>query len=142
MENNKLAILLAVVALSAFLIGGGLGVLYEIRLNPEVKKVADLAPTVDVLSSKVMQTVVTVGSVKSVSSDHIVLASNGDTTTIAITPATKFYGYAGQQSAGAPVANAVTINDLKAGQYVSATLKILPGGTLQCDAIYIIIPTK
>ncbi len=117
MEKKQLTILIIAGAL-IFLIGGGLGVASQ--LSAVRQKVRTEA--FDILSSKVITSVSAYGKVTKIEGRDITLNNLGDNLSVSMPDNVKVYSFVDSSQ------QAAAFEDIKIGDSINATLKLLPTG--------------
>lgn len=142
-KNMKTALIfLAVVGVIIFILGFGLGILYEIK-TPAFQKIKTAEPTINVLSSKVVQTANAFGEVKNITGNNVTLTYLGDEITMNIANNAQVFlaipqkdPKTGNLLTGIPIVGKFT--DIKIGDQISVTFKIDPlNGQINGNQIYI-----
>lgn len=147
METKNVVISLAVAGLIILVIGFGVGAFYQTQVqlakNPALKKAIAIEPTVNILTSKTIQSIMAYGQVEKISANNITLSYAGDKITVAVKSSAQIYSSiavkdskTGNLATGAP--QLVKFSDIKTGQGISVTLKILPTGQMEADSVYIL----
>lgn len=143
---KKDIILLIAAGFIIFAIGGGLGILYQSQA-PEIKRAIDMAPAISVLSSKAVQSIVAYGQVEKIEVRNITLVYAGEKITIAVEDNAQIFSSIAQKDP--KTGNLATGNpqkaefkDIKTGDMVSITLKILADGKIEGESVFIFATTK
>lgn len=134
MNRENLTILI-IVGVVFFAVGVMLGILYQTQ-KPEVQQALKLSPTVKTLSSGVVQSISAFGQVKKIEGNKITLAYSGEELTVNIREGAQVFIPAPVQSADNTPKRA-NFSDIKTGNSVSITLKILPSGDVQGESVFI-----
>ena len=143
--NKNLTILLIIIGgIAIFVLGGGLGVLYQIQKDvSQIEKLQAMESVLKVtnsalkvkesmlkgLSSKVVTSMVAQGEVVKIEGENITVRNNGETLIVSIGNNSKIYS----------IAKKVALNpkDIKVGDNLSITFKLLPEGQLDGQLILI-----
>ena len=143
-------ILLVIGGLVVFALGAGAGVFYQIQKqakDPVIQKAIQIQPTVNILTSKTVQTIGAFGTVQKIDGRNITIAYGGDQITANIAADAQIFSSnptkdpkTGNITTGIP--QVVTLADIKVGDQLTVSLKILPNGQLQGDSVYILIPSQ
>ena len=125
--NRNFLILLIIAVLFAFVLGGGLGILYQTQKSAS----QIVSPSIKGLSSKVIiSSIVARGEVVKIEGKNITLKNEGETLTVNISDNSKIY------SSGKIVGPG--IGGIKVGDNLQITLKLLPNSQLEGQLILIL----
>jgi hypothetical protein len=142
-------ILFVIAGLVIFALGIGIGIFYQTRIqlsNPAIQKAVQIQPTVNILTSKVVQSITAFGSVEKIDGKNLTLTYGGDQITVNISANAQIYSSTpttnaktGNLISGVP--QLVSFGTIKIGDQLTVNLQILPNGQLQANSIYILIPS-
>ena len=147
--NNKgfsnTIILLIVGGLIIFAVGIGLGIFYQSQSqskNPAIQQAIKIQPTINILASKTVQSIVVTGRVVKIVGRNMTLTYAGDQITTGIGANAQIFSSALTKDpvtknliSGVP--QPVDFSTIAAGDNVTATLKMLPTGQLEGESVYI-----
>lgn len=130
--------LLVGAGLLLLIFGVGLGVLFQDKQessSPSNK----ITEAVKALSSKTVPSIVAYGQVTKIDGRDITLSYNGDNITITIDANGQVYSFV-NDSTGKPVQKKVEFKEVKVGDNLNITLKLLSDGQLQGQSVFILLP--
>ena len=130
---NKITLIVSsiIIALVIFVAGGGLGVFYQAQKDaPQLEKTTAVLKNP---SSKVISTATAYGKVEKIEGKNITLSYGGDSIVIGATDNTKVYSYSDKSAR-----QEVEYSTIKKGDNIDITIKILPDGGLNAEAIFIL----
>lgn len=141
--DQKNLVIFAVIGLVIFIVGGGLGILYQSKNPAQVVKIQ----AVQTLSSKVIPSITAFGQVSNIDGKNITLSFGGDSLTIKIRDDAQVYlpATSTTDKNGKPVISpqqTAQFSDIKKGENVSVNLKLLPDGQLEGQLVIIITAQK
>ena len=137
-DNNTLVFLIAG-GLAIFLLGGGLGMFYQFQKDTVRNDQNDkILKTADTLSSELVPSMVAFGQVASVIGRDITIFSNdGKVLSVKINENAPIYSYiAGSKEPN--IQSRVALNEIKKGNMVNITMKLMPDGSLTGQLILIL----
>jgi flagellar basal body-associated protein FliL len=134
--NKKQLTILIISGAVIFIIGVVAGIFLGGIVGPQKAKVA----AANNLSSKVVSSMVVYGKVKSISGRNITLDNLGDTSTISIAASAPVYSFRTSEGVMAKVQQIVKFGDIRIGDNVNISVKLLPSGQLQGSSV-IVLPT-
>lgn len=140
---NKVLISLSVIgAIVVFILGGGVGVLYQNQQVAPSQKNQTMEATIKTLSSKAVPSIVAFGQATKIDGKNITLSLNGDSITISVNDDAQIYSLAQQVATGtgAPIPQTqqkVEFKDIKTGDNLNISLKVLSDGQLKGERILI-----
>jgi preprotein translocase subunit YajC len=133
-DNKKQLAIIITAGIIIFLIGGILGI-FIYRLQN--KNIVENKKAVSSLSSKVVSSVVVYGQVKSINGKSITLSNLGDDLTIIIADNAQVFSFA-----TATVQQKVNFEDIKVGDSVNISVKLLSTGQLEGLSVIILPQSK
>lgn len=140
MDNKNQLVNFIIVGIVCFLLGGGIGIISMQNASQRTKIEA-----ANSLSSKVVSSIVAYGQVKSINGRNITLSNLGDELSILIADNAQVYSFsapvAGKNGVVAPVQQIIKFGDIKIGDSVNVSVKLLPSGQIQGTSIIILPPT-
>ncbi|MCX6721058.1 MAG: hypothetical protein NT026_00420 [Candidatus Staskawiczbacteria bacterium] len=138
---QKALIFLIIAGIIIFALGVWLGIFYAYK-NPGVKNAQTVQPTINILSSKIVQTATAFGRVQKIDGNKITLTSQGDTATISVKTGAQIFSALAQKDpksgnlvTGVP--KPVSFADIKVGDAITITFKIDASGNLEGDQVFI-----
>ncbi|MCX6721059.1 MAG: hypothetical protein NT026_00425 [Candidatus Staskawiczbacteria bacterium] len=148
--DNKTVILIIVIAIVMFFAGGGVGMMVQNPLNltpapaPTANTNASAAnatatATIKALSSKVVPSITAYGKVTSINGNKITLSSGGDS--IIMNVIENVPVFSSMQQIGLPNAQnqpKLGFKDIKKGDILNITLKVLPDGQFLGQEVVIV----
>ena len=144
MDRKNLTIII-VVAVVAVIIGLALGMSLSktsVVNNPQSNK---FESAVKALSSKVIPSIIAYGQVTKIENKNITLTYNKETLTIPLTQSTSIYSFvapvAGSKTA-APTQKKSAFSEIKVGDSLNITIKLLPDGTIEGQSVIILMKAK
>jgi hypothetical protein len=128
-----------------FAIGGGLGILYQnqkLQSDKEIQQAIFMAPTVKALSSKAVQSIVAYGQVERIEGRSITLVYAGEKITVTLKDNAEIFSSIAKKdpktgNLKTPAPEKAEFKDIKTGDMVSITLKILADGKIQGESVFI-----
>ena len=96
-----------------------------------------LQPVINTLSSGVIQSIVASGQIQNISGRTIVLISGNDKAILNVPKSAQVFSYTGKNGIASGTPEAVNFSNLKIGNNITANLKLLSGGQIECNSIYI-----
>jgi hypothetical protein len=138
--NKNLIILLTIGALFVFVLGGGMGIFYQVQkdaLQLEKGKIAE--KSLKVISSKLTQAVVIYGEVSNIDQEKktFTLSAQGDSIDITMKKDSLAY-LLSNNSNGVPVRTQIDFKDIKNKDMVRSFLEFLPDGQIASFLVMII----
>jgi len=141
--DKKTSIVLFVISAVFFVLGGGLGVLYQEQKS--VSEIQDSPKTkaVQTLSSKVIPSITAFGQLTNIDGRNVTLTFGGDSLTVKIRDDAQIYlpATTTKDSKGNPVTapqQTAKFSDIKVGDNVSVNLKLLPDGQIEGQLVIIL----
>ncbi|MBI3337055.1 MAG: hypothetical protein HY005_00320 [Candidatus Staskawiczbacteria bacterium] len=135
---NKI-ILIVLVGLLCLILGAGAGFWYKtLQVSPQIEKTAAIMKA---LSSKTVLSTVAYGKVSKIEGRDITLAYNGDSIKISMAANSPVYSFV-NDSAGKPVQKKVDLREIKIGDNLNITIKLLPDGQIQGQSALILLSNK
>lgn len=132
--NKNLLTTFIIIGLVFFVLGGGLGVFYQIQKDiPLLEK----SEAINVLSSKVIPSIVAYGRVTDISEKNITLTFSGDTLIIKIKDTASIYSFVPDEE-GNSNRQKTNFSQIKKGDNVSVNLNMLPDGQLEGESVIIL----
>ena len=138
--NKLLTFLFTIGAVFIFVLGGGAGILYQTQKDaPQIDKLASLLKRI---TSRAIPSITAYGQVASIEGKNITLASGGDNIIVSVRGDTEIYSFAQptaqkQEQAVLPTKQLVKFEDIKKGDTLNISLKVLPDGQLEGNTIII-----
>jgi hypothetical protein len=136
--NPGKVILSIAILLVVFLMGGGLGIMYQAQKTPASPAVPQQVtpPIVKQLSSKIFATITAYGQITDINGTNITLTYAGDTTTIKVKDNVIVYSFV-TDSKGVPSQKTIDFNQLKKGDSVNVNCVLLSDGSLEGHSVLI-----
>lgn len=147
---NKLLISLLIIgAVSLFVLGGGVGVLYQTQKDaPQIEalqatelKLQKIELVTKSLASKTISLISAYGQVQNIDGKNITLSFSGDSITVGLADNVQVLAFVGDGK-GKTSYQPYDFSQIKKGYTVSVNLKLLSDGTLQGQAIIIMPPSN
>lgn len=136
---NKITPTVLISSLLFLILGGGIGFLYKtLQISPQIKKTAAVIKD---LSSKTVLSTVVYGQVSKIKGKDISLSYNGDSITISMAEKAPVYSFV-SDSAEAPLQKKVDFKELKVGDNLNITIKLLPDGQIQGQSALVLLSSK
>jgi len=135
--DSKNLVLIIIIALVFFVLGGGAGV-YFISQTPLTKEGAANQIALKTLSSKVIPSIVAYGEVTNISGKNVTVAYAGDSATVAIANSAQVYSFIQQAGSASPTQQKTDFAAIKKGDTLNIALKLLADGTLQGQSVIIL----
>ena len=135
---NKLnsTFLMVISGLVLLVLGFGAGFFYKtFQVSPQLEKSMALIKT---LSSKTVLSTVAYGQVSEITGNDITLSYNGDNIKISMTENSPVYSFV-NDSSGNPVQKKVDFKQIKIGDSLNITIKLLPDGQIQSQSALILV---
>ncbi|MDP3882990.1 MAG: hypothetical protein Q8Q48_02955 [Candidatus Staskawiczbacteria bacterium] len=133
--NKANILILILIGAVLFVIGGGLGIFYQTQKDaPYLKK----ASTIDVLGSKVIPSVVAYGRVTKIEGRNISLTYMGDSLTVQVKDGAQVSSFVSSSGSKTPVQTKASFNDIKIGNDINISVKVLTDGQLQGESVFIL----
>lgn len=129
--NLTVPILIGVVL---FIVGVALGIFYQMQIG---FKSAIEVKTVNALASKVIPSIVAYGKVTAIEGQNVTLSFGGDTLMVPITADAQVFAFTNTTATSAPVQQKTTFDKLKVGDNINISVKVLEGGKMQGESIFI-----
>jgi hypothetical protein len=145
--DRKNLVILIIVAIVFFVVGGGVGVMYQNQMGVVPANEAPKIQAVQTLSSKVIPSITAFGQVSSIEGKDVTLTFGGDSLKIKVRDDAQIYlpATSTTDQNGKPVTSAqqtAKFSDIKVGDNVSVNLKLLPDGQIEGQMVIIITAAK
>ncbi len=142
--NKIILIVSAIIAgLLLLALGASLGVSYQAQQasisSPQLDQLEKTTAAVKFLSSKTVPSIVAYGQVTKIEDRDITLSYGGDSIKANIEENSLVYSFI-NDSQGKPAQKQVDFKEIKIGDNLNITLKLLPDGQLQGQSIFILLP--
>ncbi len=147
MSKPIAVVLFIILAIAIFVIGGGLGVLYQTQQNT-VAPVANtqctekMALAVKALSSQLVSSIIAYGQVENINGRNITLSSEGKNLTVSIENNATISLVVASAKNSQTTTKTMTLQDIKKGDSLNIDLKVSPDGSLSGRRIYILPVVK
>ena len=136
---NKITPTVLISSLLFLILGGGIGFLYKtLQISPQIKKTAAVIKD---LSSKTVLSTVVYGQVFKIEGKNISLSYNGDSITISMAEKAPVYSFV-SDSTETPLQKKVDFKELKVGDNLNITIKLLPDGQIQGQSALVLLSSK
>ena len=141
--SKNLIILLIIGAVFIFVLGGGLGVLYQTQKDaPQIKKSQAAELALKGLTLKVVQPITAYGQVSKVEGRNVTLTSGGESLTIRIKENASIFSSVQTDSLAKGAKDTITkkigLKDVRIGDNLIITMKLFPDGQLEGQTVAII----
>jgi hypothetical protein len=138
MNKISLTVLFIIGGLVFLVAGAGLGILYQTQQTaPQLEKINT---AVKFLSSKTVPSIVAYGQVANIDGRNLTLAFNGDNITIAINEDATVNSFV-KNEAGTMAQKKSDFSQIKKGDTLNITIKVLPDGQIQGVSVIVINST-
>ena len=143
MYSKKQLIILIIVGVVLFLLGGAVGII-AIQGGAQQGKIK----MANSLSSKVVSSIVAYGQVKSIDARNLTLANLGDSLTVPVASTAQIYAFITPATTGkskttsAPIQQTVSFQNIKVGDNVNVTIRLLATGQLEGSSVIILPASK
>ncbi|HLD52070.1 MAG TPA: hypothetical protein VJA82_02085 [Sediminibacterium sp.] len=144
MERKNLTIII-VVAVVAVIIGLALGMNLSPKSAVSKEQSNKFETAVKSLSSKVIPSIIAYGQVTKIENKNITLTYNNETLTIPLTQSTSIYTFVAPETGSkttAPTQKKAAFSEIKVGDSLNITIKLLPDGTIEGQSVIILIKAK
>ena len=135
--NKTTSIVLIIISGLVFLVlGGGMGFLYKtLQVSPQIEKTTAIIKD---LSSKTVLSTVAYGQVSKIEGKDITLSYDSDNIKISMAENSPVYSFV-NDSTGKPVQKKVDFKQIKIGDTLNITIKLLPDGQIQSQSALILL---
>ena len=137
MEKSNLIVLL-LIGVVIFFVGAGLGIFYQIKIGSrstvEVK-------TVNSLASKVIPSIVAYGKVTKIEGRNVTVSYGGDTLVVPVKDDAQVFAFTNTTATSAPIQQKSTFNEVKVGNNINISVKVLDDGQMLGESIFIMPST-
>jgi hypothetical protein len=144
MFSAKQITILIIAGVLLLLLGAGVGALLS-RASLQQTKVN----AVNSLASRVISSIVAYGQVKNINGRNITLSNLGDDLTITVADSAQIYSFVtpsttdkNKTATTAPVQQTVGFGNVKVGDNINMTIRLLPTGQLEGASVIILPATK
>lgn len=147
MSKASAIFLSAIVLLVVCALGAGLGIFYQTQQAPQFAQagssVQTMAATISKLSSGLVPSIVAYGQVTNINGQNLTLSFANQSMTIGMAQNVPVYSFTPSTSSTALKSNvvsaqkAITLSDIKKGDYANVTIKILPNGQMEGQTIIV-----
>lgn len=138
--NKILIFLLIIGAVFIFVLGGGAGILYQTQKDtPQIDR---LMSALEGITSKAIPSIIAYGQVTGIEGKNITLTYREDSIIVSIRSDTEIYSFVQpteqkEGQAALPVKQLVKFEDIKKGDTLSISLKVLSDGQLEGNTVTI-----
>lgn len=135
--NKASLVILVIIGVLLFLVGGGLGIFYQAQKDAsQIKK----AETIDILSSSVIPSIVAYGQVTKIQGRNITLTFDNESIIVPIAQNAPVYSF--NQSAGqaSSVQKQGDISQIKSGDYLNISIGLSQDGKIEGATVVILPP--
>ena len=133
MDKNNLIILI-IAGLVLLILGGAAGFFYKtLQISPQLAVIKDL-------SSKTIPSIVAYGQVSKIEGRDITLSFNGDNIKVSVEANSPVYSFV-NDAKGKPIQKKVELKEIKIGDSLNITIKLLPDGQLRGQSVFIFLST-
>ncbi len=134
-KKEQLAISI-IAGILIFALGIGLGIIYQAQNKAQIKK----NEAVKSLSSKTISSLTAYGKVSKIEGKNITLSSLGDNLAVPMADSAKVYSFNDNSGNNSAPQKAVSFEDIKVGDSVNITMKLLQDGQMQGLMVVILPP--
>ena len=143
--SKPLIFLLIIGAVFIFVLGGGIGVLYQTQQSaPQVEKLQTIEASIKGLSSKVIPSINAYGQVTKIEGRNITLDFKGEILTLKIKDDAQILSFvklvSSEENTSGIDNQQTDFEEIKNGDNLNISIKFLPEGTLEGQSV-IILPT-
>ncbi|TSC94246.1 MAG: hypothetical protein CEN87_541 [Parcubacteria group bacterium Licking1014_1] len=140
---NKITSLISliIIALAIFVLGGGAGVLYQTQKTaPQLEQLEKATSIINFLSSEELSRITVFGKATKIEGRDITLSSGNDSVKVNVIDDSAIYSFVANGAAekSAPVRKIVKFEEIKIGDNLNITVKLLPDGQLQGLSVIIL----
>ena len=136
MNKTTSIVFITVFGLVLLLLGGSIGFLYKtLQISPQMEKTAAVIKD---LSSKTVLSTVAYGQVSKIEGIDITLSYDTDSIKISMAENSPVYSFV-NDSKGVPVQKKVDLKQIKIGDSLNITIKLLPDGQIQGQSVLILL---
>lgn len=142
---NKIILIVSsiIAGLLLLALGVSLGVSYQTQQasisSPQLDQLEKTTAAVKFLSSKTVPSIVAYGQVTKIEGRDITLFYSGDSIKVSMEENSLIYSFV-NDSQGKPTQKQVELKEIKVGDNLNITLKLLPDGQLQGQSVFILLP--
>ena len=137
--DKATVIILITAVLVSLVLGAGLGIFYQMQKDAaKIQAGEKNAAAIKDLSSGMVPSIVAYGEVSAINGRNITLSFNGKTMQIEISKDAKIYSSTPNTGSTATTLPRAKINDIKAGDRLNITMKVLSDGQLQGQSVIIL----
>ena len=130
MNSSNLVVIL-VVAVLFFVVGGSVGIFYQMQKDaPQLQK----AESFNILSSKVVASIVAYGKVTAINGKSLTLSFNGSEMVISVAENAPIYAFL----QGSTTQQKAAFGDIKAGNNVNVNLRVSPNGAIEGQTVIVL----
>ena len=139
MNKTTLIALSIIAGLFLFVFGGGIGVLYQTeKTSPQSAQLEKTTSIINFLSSEEFSRITVFGKAEKIEGRDITLLSEkGDSLKVSVIENSPVYSFV-KDNAGKPVRKIVKFEEIKIGDNLNITIKLLPDGQLQGLSVIIL----
>ena len=135
---NKTISAVLIPGLLFLVLGIGVGFLYKtLSISPQIQKTTAVIKD---LSSKTVLSITAYGQVSNIEGEDITLSHNGDSIKVGMKENSPVYSFT-NDSTGKPVQKKVSLKEIKIGDNLNITIKLLPDGQIQGQSVLILLPS-
>ncbi len=139
---NRSLIIAVIIGLALFVLGGGLGVFYQTQKDAlKIQEAEKKSAAVKSLSSDLVPSIVAYGEVSAIDGRNVTLFYNGKSMQIEINKDATVYSFSpssGDEKEPLSSQQQVKISDIKKGDRLNVTIKLLPDGSLEGQMVIIL----
>jgi hypothetical protein len=143
-NEQKAIIFLIIVGLLIFALGAASGFFYASR-NPKIQQAQTVIPTINLLGSKVVQSVSAFGTVTKIEGSNVTLSYEGDEITIPISNSAQIFSALVQRdstgSATTGIPQQVSVRNIKVGQNLVVNFSVNTSGQITGNQVTIFAGT-
>jgi len=131
-------VLIVILIVAAFLLGGALGMYYQKGPGVGLSSNSDLVKT---LSSKVVPSMIAYGAVSKIDGRTLTLTYGTDSIVVPVAEGAQVFSFTQTTTGSTPTQKEANFSDIKVGNSINVSLKLLSNGNLQGTSV-IILPTN
>lgn len=146
MNQKNLIIVVVVLGIVIFVIGGGLGMMFQVQKSaPQIalqtSKLAVSEAVVKSLSSKVVPSMIAYGQVTNIEGNNVTLSYANETLVVNIAQNANIIVLTPVSGSTTPVQKRGVFSEIKKGDNLNITLKLFADGKIEGQSVIILMPT-
>lgn len=135
---NKNLSTFIIIGVVTFVVGAGLGIFYQSQIDaPQLANFTAIKAVFKNLSSKAVPSILAYGQVTNIEGRNLTLSYSGDSVSIAISDSANINSFV-KDSNGVPSQQKIDFSQIKNGDTLNISVKILPNGQLEGQSVIIL----